>query len=251
MAGHSKWANIRHRKAQVDAKKGKIFAKVIRAIITAARQGGGDPERNPRLRLAIQWAREVNMPSENIKRAIQRGTGEIPGASYEEVSYEGYGPGGVAVLVEAMTDNRNRTTAEIRHIFSRYGGNLGEAGCVSWVFERKGVLTFEGVDEDQVMEIAIEAGAEDVKVNNDDGTVEVLTDPKDFMTVREAFEKANLKPLRAEVTMLPKSTTRLEGDEAIKMLKLMEALEDHDDVQHVYANFDIPDEILERMGAAA
>lgn len=250
MAGHSKWANIRHRKAQVDAQRGKIFAKVIRAIITAAREGGGDPEKNPRLRLAIQWAREVNMPSENVKRAIQRGTGEIPGATYEEVNYEGYGPGGVAVLVEAMTDNRNRTTAEIRHIFSRYGGSLGEVGCVSWVFERKGVLTFEGVSEDKVMEIALDAGAEDVKVN-EDGTIEVTTDPKDFMVVREAFEKANLKPVRAEVTMVPKSTTRLEGEDAIRMLKLMEALEDHDDVQHVYANFDIPDEIMEKIGAAA
>ncbi len=250
MAGHSKWANIRHRKAQVDAQRGKIFAKVIRAIITAAREGGGDPEKNPRLRLAIQWAREVNMPSENVKRAIQRGTGEIPGATYEEVNYEGYGPGGVAVLVEAMTDNRNRTTAEIRHIFSRYGGSLGEVGCVSWVFERKGVLTFEGTSEDKVMEIALDAGAEDVKVN-DDGSIEVTTDPKDFISVREAFEKAGLKPTRAEVTMVPKSTTRLEGEDAVRMLKLMEALEDHDDVQHVYANFDIPDEIMEKIGEAA
>ncbi|KUK13399.1 MAG: YebC/PmpR family DNA-binding transcriptional regulator [Synergistetes bacterium] len=250
MAGHSKWANIRHRKAQVDAQKGKVFAKVIRAIITAAREGGGDPEKNPRLRLAIQWAREVNMPSENIKRAIQRGTGELPGATYEEVNYEGYGPGGVAVLVEAVTDNRNRTTAEIRHIFSKYGGNLGEVGCVSWVFERKGVLTFEGVSEDEVMEIALDAGAEDVRVQ-EDGTIEVLTDPKDFITVREAFENSNVKPVRAEVTMIPKTTTRLEGDDAIRMLKLMEALEDHDDVQHVYANFDIPDEIMEKISTAA
>lgn len=250
MAGHSKWANIRHRKAQVDAQRGKLFAKVIRAIITAAREGGGDPEKNPRLRLAIQWAREVNMPSENVKKAIQRGTGEIPGAAYEEVSYEGYGPGGVAVLVEAVTDNRNRTTAEIRHIFSRYGGSLGEVGCVSWVFERRGILTFEGVSEDKVMEIALDAGAEDVRVQ-DDGTIEVVTDPKDFMSVREAFEKSNIKPVRAEVTMIPKSTTRLEGEDAVRMLKLMEALEDHDDVQHVYANFDIPDEIMEKIGAAA
>lgn len=250
MAGHSKWANIRHRKAQVDAQRGKIFAKVIRAIITAAREGGGDPDKNPRLRLAIQWAREVNMPSENVKKAIQRGTGEIPGAAYEEVSYEGYGPGGVAVLIEAVTDNRNRTTAEIRHIFSRYGGSLGEVGCVSWVFERKGILAFEGVSEDKVMEIALDAGAEDVKVQ-EDGTIEVITDPKDFMSVREAFEKSNIKPIRAEVTMIPKSTTRLEGEDAVRMLKLMEALEDHDDVQHVYANFDIPDEIMEKIGAAA
>ncbi|MCS7233078.1 MAG: YebC/PmpR family DNA-binding transcriptional regulator [Synergistetes bacterium] len=250
MAGHSKWANIRHRKAQVDAQRGKLFAKVIRAIITAAREGGGDPEKNPRLRLAIQWAREVNMPSENVKRAIQRGTGEIPGAAYEEVSYEGYGPGGVAVLVEAMTDNRNRTTAEIRHIFSRYGGSLGEVGCVSWVFERKGILSFEGVSEDKVMEVALDAGAEDVRVQSD-GTIEVITDSKDFMAVREAFEKAKIKPVRAEVTMIPKSTTRLEGEDAVRMLKLMEALEDHDDVQHVYANFDIPDEIMEKIGAAA
>jgi YebC/PmpR family DNA-binding regulatory protein len=247
MSGHSKWAQIKHKKAKTDLAKGKAFSKLIRLITVAARQGGGNPENNPRLRLVIQKAREMNMPQENIERAIKKGTGELEGVSYEEVTYEGYGPGGVAVMVEATTDNRNRTTAEIRHIFSKHGGSLGETGCVSWIFERKGLLSFEKgkVDEDEVMTVAIEAGAEDVRTT--ETTLDVLTTPDDFEKVKEAFDQAGLEYVVAQITMIPKTTVSLEGKQAQQLLNLIEALEDHDDVQEVYANFDIADEVLESL----
>ncbi|MCD6420474.1 MAG: YebC/PmpR family DNA-binding transcriptional regulator [Synergistetes bacterium] len=246
MSGHSKWANIKHKKQKVDAQRGKIFGKLIRAIMVAAREGGGDPEANPRLRAAVDKAREYNMPMDNIKRAIQKGTGELSGVAYEEIVYEGYGPGGVAVMVEVLTDNRKRTAAEMRHIFSRHGGSLGENGCVAWMFTRKGYIYLEGADEEAVMEVAIDAGAEDVKTN-EDGSIEVTTDPKDFQSVKQAFEDAGISMVEAKVTMIPQSTVKLEGKDAEHMMKLMEELEEHDDVQEVYANFDIPDEIMEKM----
>ncbi len=247
MSGHSKWAQIKHKKAKTDLAKGKAFSKLIRLITVAARQGGGNPENNPRLRLVIQKAREMNMPQENIERAIKKGTGELEGVSYEEVTYEGYGPGGVAVMVEATTDNRNRTTAEIRHIFSKYGGSLGETGCVSWIFERKGLLSFEKgkVEEDEIMAVAIEAGAEDIRAT--ETTLDVLTAPDDFEKVKEAFDQSGLEYVVAQITMIPKTTVSLEGKQAQQLLNLIEALEDHDDVQEVYANFDIADEVLESL----
>ncbi len=251
MAGHSKWANIRHRKAAQDAKKGKIFQKLVRAIIVAAREGGGDPETNIKLRAAIERAKAFNLPSENIERAIKRGTGELEGTSYEEVIYEGYGPGGVAILVEAMTDNRNRTTTEIRTIFNRNGGSLGEAGCVSWIFERKGIIEISkenNIDEDTVMTIALEAGADDIKGSEEEGFT-IYTDPKSLHQVKEAFEKNDIKIERAELTLEPKNTVTVDEENAQKLLKLLEILEDHDDVQKVYANFDIPDEIFNKIAA--
>ena len=242
MAGHSKWANIKHKKAREDAKRGKIFTKVAREIIVAARLGGGDPDSNPRLRRAIQLAKSVNMPKENIERAIKRGLGELPGETYEEVIYEGYGPGGVAILIEAITDNRNRTVSEIRTIFSRHGGSLGEAGCVAWMFERKGVITVEGVDEETLMEVAIEAGAEDVK--EEEGVFQVITAPEDLEEVRERLESGGISVKEAQLTYIPQSTVRVEGEKAEKLIKLLDALEKHDDVQHIYSNFDVPEEIL-------
>ncbi len=246
MAGHSKWHNIRLRKEKQDATRGKIFTKLTREIIVAARVGGGNPEANPRLRDAIEKAREASMPMENIRRAIQKGTGELEGVHYEEVTYEGYGPGGVAILVRAMTDNRNRTVADIRHIFSRYGGSLGESGCVAWLFDPKGVIEVpkESADEDTVMMAALDAGAEDVRIDEDG--YEVITPPEDLHKVRQAFEEQRIPFTMAEVTMLPKSTVHLEGKEAEQMLRLMESLEDHEDVQQVYANFDIPAEVLQQ-----
>jgi len=248
MSGHSKWSTIKRKKGALDAKRGKIFTKLIREITMAARLGGGDIEGNARLRQAVMAAKEENMPKENIERAIKKGTGELAGGSnYEEVIYEGYGPGGVAVLVEALTDNKNRTVAEIRHIFSKHGGNLGENGCVSWMFEKKGSILIDKktVDEDTLMEVALESGAEDVRT--EDGEYQVITDPNNFETVRDALSKRGIKYLEAKITMLSKTTVRLEGDKAEQMLKLMEKMEDNDDVQNVYANFDIPEEIMERM----
>lgn len=246
MAGHSKWHNIRLRKEKQDATRGKIFTKLTREIIVAARVGGGNPEANPRLREAIEKAREASMPVENIRRAIQKGTGELEGAHYEEVTYEGYGPGGVAILVRAMTDNRNRTVADIRHIFSRYGGSLGESGCVAWLFDPKGIIEVpkEAADEDTVMMAALDAGAEDVRIDEDG--YEVITSPEDLHKVRQVFEQQGIPFTMAEITMLPKSTVHLEGKEAEQMLRLMEGLEDHEDVQQVYANFDIPAEVLQQ-----
>ncbi len=242
MAGHSKWANIKHKKMREDAKRGRIFTKVAREIIVATRLGGGDPDSNPRLRRAIQLAKSVNMPKENIERAIKRGLGELPGVAYEEVIYEGYGPGGVAILIEAITDNKNRTVSEIRTIFNKHGGNLGEAGCVAWMFERKGIITVQGIDEDTLMEIALEAGAEDIKV--EDEVMQVVTAPDDLEEVKKALEEKGVNVVEAQLTYIPQSTVSVAGEKAEKLLKLLDALENHDDVQNVYANFDVPEEML-------
>lgn len=244
MSGHSKWSSIKHKKAAVDAKRGKIFTKVIREITVAARQGGGDPEANPRLRTAIQAAKAVNMPQDNIQRAIQKGTGEVEGTSFEEIVYEGYGPGGVAILCTVLTDNKNRTVAELRHLFSRHGGNLGETGCVAWMFHKKGLIVVDKSqkEEEELMLLALEAGAEDIKA--DDDVYEILTTSEDFEQVKRALEDQDIEMSVAEISMIPQATVKLEGKQAQQMLKLMEALEDHDDVQHVYANFDIPEEVM-------
>jgi len=238
MSGHSKWATIKHKKGALDAKRGRLFTKLIKEITMAARMGGGNPDGNPRLRKAVDDAKAVNMPAENIKRAIQRGTGELPGVTYEEVTYEGYGPGGVAVLIEAMTDNRNRTLPEIRTIFSKHGGNLGESGSVRFLFQKKGYITIEKekVSEDAVMEAAIEAGAEDVRVT--DQNYEVVTDPESFAAVKTHLEQKGLALPVAEIEMIPTTEVPLDARRAEQMMKLMDALEDHDDVQHVWANFD-------------
>jgi YebC/PmpR family DNA-binding regulatory protein len=248
VAGHSKWANIKRRKARVDAQKGKIFTKVAREIIVAAREGGADIETNFRLRLAVQNARDNNMPNDNIQRAIQRGTGELEGESYDEVSYEGYASGGVAVLLEAVTDNRNRTVAEIRHLFSRYGGNLGESGCVSWMFQRKGLFIVKrenlSISEDDLILIALEAGAEDVL--EEDDTYSIITTTELYEEVKEHLQEQGIVLESSEVTMLPQNTVEIEDpDEARRILGLMDALEDNDDVQNVYANFEIPEELME------
>jgi YebC/PmpR family DNA-binding regulatory protein len=247
MSGHSKWATIKRKKGAIDAKRGKIFTKLIREIATAARLGGGDPDGNPRLRLVMDKARAANMPKDNIERAIKKGTGEGSDAQYEEVVYEGYGPGGVAILLETLTDNRNRTVGEIRHVLSKHGGNLGASGCVSFLFEKKGVLTFDraGLDGDALLEAALEAGAEDVIES--DGSVEVKTAPGDFEAVRDALAKAGFSAGDATLGMLPTTTTKLEGPDAQAMLKLAELLEDLDDVQNVYANFDISDEEMAKL----
>jgi len=248
MAGHSKWANIKHRKGAVDAKRGKIFTKLIKEITVAARMGGGDPAANPRLRSAIAAAKAVNMPKDNVERGIKKGTGELEGVSYEEILYEGYGPGGVAVLVECMTDNRNRTVADIRSFFSKANGNLGESGCVAWMFDKKGSILIdkETVDEEKLMELALEAGAEDVV---DDGSVfQVLTAPEDFETVREALEREGLSFLEANISMIPQNVVEVNDEKtATQLMKLIDNLEDNDDVQNVHANFDIPDEIIEAI----
>ncbi|HXX80657.1 MAG TPA: YebC/PmpR family DNA-binding transcriptional regulator [Thermodesulfovibrionales bacterium] len=246
MSGHSKWAQIKHKKAHTDAKRGKIFTKIVKEISVAARIGGGDPSGNPRLRLAIEKAKEVNMPHDNIKRAIMKGTGELPGMSYEEFTYEGYGPGGVAVLIEALTDNKQRTVSEIRHIMSKHGGNLGEAGCVAWMFQQKGYLLVDKskVDEDTLMTIALDAGAEDMRNDPKEDNYEVITSPEDLTRVKNALETANVTVSFAETTMLPKSYVLLEERAAEQMLKLIELLEENEDVQNVYANFDIPDEVM-------
>lgn len=248
MAGHSKWANTKHRKARADAQKGKIFTKLAREITVAAREGGDDIDANFALRLAVQKARDNNMPNDNIQRAIQRGTGSQEGSSYEYANYEGYAVGGVAILLEAMTDNRNRTVAEIRHIFSRYGGSLGESGCVSWMFNRKGYLTVDrgevNMDEDDLMLAALEAGAEDIDLE-DDGTFSITTSLDNFEAVKNHLQEQGIPIESSEVTMLPSTTIKVTDPEAAdRILKLMEALDDHDDVQNVYANFDIPEELL-------
>ena len=249
MSGHSKWSTIKHKKGAADAKRGKIFTKLIKEITIAARMGGGDPGGNPRLRAAITAAKAENMPKDNIERAVKKGTGELPGVSYEEATFEGYGPGGVAVLVEILSDNRKRTVADIRHVFSKHAGNLGEAGCVSWMFDKRGLIVFEKekVDEEKLMDAALEAGAQDVRET--DKEFEVLTEAGDMEKVKTKLEKAGIVPAYAEVGMVPQSTVRLTGKEAQQMLRLMESLEDSDDVQHVYANFDIPDEEMEQLSA--
>lgn len=245
MSGHSKWANIKHKKGKMDAVRGKVTTKISREITIAVRMGGSDPTGNMRLKLALQKARENNIPKENIQRAIQKGSGTLEGSNYEEIKYEGYGPGGVAIMVEAMTDNRNRTAADVRHLFSKYGGNLGETGCVSWMFKQKGVFAVEqeGIEEEELMIMVLDAGAEDFESVDDQ--YEITTDPDDFEQVQEELDKNNIKTIVARVTMVPETTSSLSGDEAVKMMKLLEALEDHDDIQEVYTNFDIPEDIEE------
>jgi YebC/PmpR family DNA-binding regulatory protein len=247
MSGHSKWASIRHKKGAVDAKRGKIFSKLIKEITVAARLGGGDPEGNPRLRVAIQAAKAQNMPKDNIARAIKKGTGELAGTSYEEYNYEAYGPGGVALMMSCLTDNKNRTIADIKHIFERHGGNLGEPGCVSWIFEKKGLVVFEknSVEEEKLLDLALEEGAEDIKES--ETQFEVLTDPADFESIKKAFDDEGMSYSLAEISMIPQNTVKLEGRDAERVLSLLEALEENDDISNVYANFDIPDEVMEAL----
>jgi len=246
MSGHSKWATIKHKKGALDAKRGKIFTRLIKEITIAAKSGG-DVDKNPRLRTAVAAAKAENMPADNIKRAIQRGTGELPGVSYEEITFEGYGPGGVAVLVEVSTDNRNRTVSEIRHAFSKNGGNMGEAGSVGWMFHKKGdiIISKSAAKEDDLMNLVLEAGGEDLKDDGDNW--EVLTDPSSYEAVLEAVKNAGIKPEVAEIAMVPQNYTKLEGHQAGTMIRLLEALEEHDDVEHVYSNFDIDQKQLEEV----
>jgi YebC/PmpR family DNA-binding regulatory protein len=246
MSGHSKWATIKHKKGALDAKRGKIFTRLIKEISMAAK-AGGDPDTNPRLRTAILAAKAENMPADNIKRAIQRGTGELPGATYEEFTLEGYGPGGVAILVDISSDNRNRTVSEIRHVFAKNGGNMAEAGAVSWMFHKKGdiVVSKSAAKEDDLMGVVLDAGADDLR---DDGeTWEVLTAPSSYEAVLEAVKKSGITPVSASVAMIPQNYIKLEGPAAATMIRLIEALEDHDDVQHVHANFDIDQKVLEEV----
>ena len=247
MSGHSKWSTIKRKKGKADAQRGQLFTKLIRVITVAARSGGGDPEINVKLKTAIQFAKENNMPNENIERAIKKGIGELEGVSYEELLYEGYGPGGVAVLVDALTDNRNRTVPELRKIFSKNGGNLGESGCVAWMFDKRGYSVFEKskVDEDVIFNLAIEAEAEDVKT--DDENIEVITMPENHEKFEKLMKSENIDYIINEITLLPKTTVDLEGKKAMQMINLMEQLEDHDDVQKVYANFNISDKIMEEI----
>ena len=238
MSGHSKWATIKHKKGAADAKRGKVFTRLIKEITIAAKSGGGDPDGNPRLRTAILAAKAENMPADNIKRAVQRGTGELEGLSYEEITYEGYGPGGVAIIVDVLTDNKNRAVSEIRHAFSKNGGNLGAEGAVAWMFTKKGVISVDkdAANEDKLMEIVLESGAEDL---NDEGTHwEILADPKDFEAVTDALKAAKIKPETAEVTKIASTYTKLEGAQANAMMRLLETIEDLDDTQNVYSNFD-------------
>lgn len=250
MSGHSKWSTIKRKKGAADAKKGQLFTKLIKEITVSARTGGGDPAGNSRLRSAMITARANNMPNDNIERAIKKGTGELEGVNYEEVVYEGYGPAGVAVLVESVTDNKNRTVAELRNLFAKNGGNLGETGCVNWMFKKQGLINFDKktVSEEKLMEIALEAGAEDIK--DEEESIDVITSPTEFEKVKEALDKAGLKSASAGIEMLPQNTVNLKEEDASKVLKLVEILEDHDDVQKVFANFDIPTEILEKITTA-
>lgn len=246
MAGHSKWANIKHRKGKMDAIKGKITTKISREITVAVRTGGSDPAGNMRLKLALQKAKENNVPKDNVQRAIQKGLGGLDGANYEEITYEGYGPGGVAVTVEVMTDNRNRTAADVRHLFSKYGGNLGETGCVAWMFKKKGLFIIEkssAVNEEELMLLALDAGAEDFR--SEDEEYEIITEPGDFDKVQAALEQNNILVTSAQITMIPETTVNLTGDDALKMIKLIDALEDHDDIQEVYTNVELPEEMME------
>jgi YebC/PmpR family DNA-binding regulatory protein len=244
MSGHSKWHSIKHKKAAADSKRGRIFTRLIKEMTAAARMGGGDPDANPRLRLAVANAKANNMPAENIKRAIMRGTGELPGVSYEDVHYEGYGPGGVAIYMHALTDNKNRTVAELRHILSKNGGNLGEAGCVGWMFDRKGYFVVEksAADEEKLLDLALSAGADDMR--EDGSNFEILTAPENFEAVKAALESSRIPMAACEISMVPQSYVKLEGKNAETMLKLMEALEDHEDIQNVWANFDIDESEL-------
>jgi YebC/PmpR family DNA-binding regulatory protein len=248
MSGHSKWHSIRHKKGATDIKRGKIFSRINKELMVAARMGGGDPSANPRLRQAIASAKAENMPKDNIERAIKKGTGELEGVNYEEHVYEGYAPGGVALLIEVMTDNKNRAAADIRYVFNKRGGSLGEAGCVAWMFDKKGLIVFEQelVDEDEILEVALEAGADDVITTEDQ--YEVHTELAAFESVKQAFDDQELQYTMAEITMMPQNTVKVDDEaQAAQVLKLMDAIEDADDVQKVYANFDIPDEILQRI----
>jgi len=249
MSGHSKWSTIKRKKGKVDAQRGKLFTKIIRVITVAARSGGGDPEANVKLKTAIQLAKENNMPNENIEKAIKRGTGGTDGVSYEEIIYEGYGPGGVAVLIEALTDNKNRTTPEVRKIFSKNAGNLGENGCVAWMFDKRGYFIFEKakVNEDTIVDLALEAEAEDVRSDNEN--IEVVTPPENYEEFSNLIKEQNIDCLLSEVTLIPKTAVDLEGKKAMQMLNLMEQLEEQDDVQKVYANFNIADKIMEEISA--
>jgi YebC/PmpR family DNA-binding regulatory protein len=248
MSGHSKWSTIKRKKGAADAKRGKVFSKLIKEITVSARMGGGDQSGNPRLRAAILAAKAENMPKDNIDRAIKKGTGDLEGAAYEETAYEGYGPGGVAILVQVLTDNKNRTVADVRHIFTKNGGNMAEAGSVAWLFDKKGFVVFDKgkVDEEALMEWALEAGVDDIREQENEW--EVITSTEIFEQVRAALEEKQWIPQVAEVTMLPKNTITLEAKQAEQMLRMMEALEDHEDVQNVYANFDIPDQVMEALG---
>jgi YebC/PmpR family DNA-binding regulatory protein len=250
MSGHSRWSQIKRKKGKADVQRGKLFSKILREITVAARNGGGDPKGNMRLKAAIESAKEVNMPQDNIKRAIQKGTGELPGESYEEISYEGYAPGGVAVLVQVLTDNRNRTAPEIRHTFEKGGGNMGAAGAVAWMFDRKGVILVDAdkIGEDDLMGKALDAGATDMR--RTEKVFEITTAPVEMDAVRDALVKAAVPILEAQVTYVPQSTVRVEAPTAASVMRLIEALEELDDVQHVYANYDIPDEVLEAISAA-
>ncbi|MCC5467677.1 YebC/PmpR family DNA-binding transcriptional regulator [Pelosinus baikalensis] len=245
MSGHSKWANIKHKKGKMDALRGKVTTKIGRELTVAARMGGADPTGNMRLKLALQKAKENNIPKDNIQRAIQKGLGSSDGSNYEELVYEGYGPAGVAVMVEVMTDNRNRTAADVRHLFSKYSGNLGESGCVSWMFDKKGLFIIEKVatiDEEELMMLSLEAGADDFKV--EDNEFEITVEPDHFYSFQEVLEKNGIKTSVAEITMIPQTTVALAADDATRMMKLMDALEEHDDIQEVYANFDIPEDLM-------
>lgn len=247
MSGHSKWSTIKHKKGAADAKRGKLFTKLIKEITVAARMGGGDADANPRLRHALNSARGQNMPKDTYERAIKKGTGELDGVNYEEIVYEGYGPGGVAVLVECLTDNRNRTIAEVRHAFGKAGGNVGTDGCVAWMFDKKGLISVskEDATEDTLMEVALEAGAEDIREETD--SFEIIIEPAAFDAVKEAIDKAKIKYELAEITMIPQTMTAVEGKDAEQMIKFMDVLDDLDDVQKFYTNADIPDEVFDAM----
>jgi len=248
MSGHSKWSSIKHKKAAKDARKGKLFTKLIKEITIATRMGGGDINANPRLRTAVMTARAASMPGDNIERAIKKGTGELEGVAYEEVNYEGYGPGGAAIMVRVLTDNKNRTVSEIRRLFAKYGGNLGESGCVAWMFDKRGLITVDKVriEEDRLISLVLEVGAEDVR--EEDGLFEIVTRPEDLEKVSECLEREKVPTVTAQVTMVPKRTVTLDEKNAEQILKLTEELEDHEDVQSVAANFDIPNDLLDKTG---
>jgi YebC/PmpR family DNA-binding regulatory protein len=250
MSGHSRWAQIKRKKGKTDVQRGKLFSKILREITVAAKNGGGDPKANMRLKAAIESAKEANMPQDNIKRAIQKGTGELPGESYEEISYEGYAPGGVAVLVQVLTDNRNRTGPEIRHVFEKFGGNMGSSGAVAWMFERQGIIQVDAskIDEDDLLGKALDAGATDMR--RAEKAFEIITAPAEMDAVRDALNRARVPVLEGQVNFVPQSTVRVEGKDATSVVRLIEALEELDDVQSVYANYDIPDEVLEAISAA-
>ena len=250
MSGHSRWAQIKRKKGKTDVQRGKLFSKILREITVAAKSGGGDPKANMRLKAAIESAKEANMPQDNIKRAVQKGTGELPGESYEEISYEGYAPGGVAVLVQVLTDNRNRTGPEIRHVFEKFGGNMGSSGAVAWMFERQGIIQVDAskIDEDDLLGKALDAGATDMR--RAEKAFEIITAPAEMDAVRDALNRARVPVLEGQVNFVPQSTVRVEGKDATSVVRLIEALEELDDVQSVYANYDIPDEVLEAISAA-